>query len=102
LSTPFPPTTLFTEAQKANAYIHSASWGSESNSYGYNARAFDDFVYKNEEFLIVVAAGNSGDGSTFNSVGDPATAKNIISGRSRSATNFLLNSQRPHFLILFN
>jgi len=94
LSTPFPPTTLFTEAQKANAYIHSASWGSESNSYGYNARAFDDFVYKNEEFLIVVAAGNSGDGSTFNSVGDPATAKNIISvGATNSDAPDLQNGQ---------
>ena len=65
----------------AGARIHSASWGGSSNAYGYLARSFDDFLYKNDEMLALVAAGNSGGGDTFASIGEPATAKNIISGK---------------------
>mmetsp|Transcript_63630 Transcript_63630/g.94442 ORF Transcript_63630/g.94442 Transcript_63630/m.94442 type:complete len:107 (+) Transcript_63630:1622-1942(+) len=62
-----------------DAHIHSASWGGATNSYTGQARNFDNFMFKNDDFLILVAAGNSGrDG--LNSVGTPATAKNILSG----------------------
>jgi hypothetical protein len=81
LSVPFPPNDIFSKAKNAGAFIHSASWGSSSNGYGSNARAFDDYIYNDKEFLIIVAAGNSGQRGQFNSVGDPATAKNIISGK---------------------
>ena len=30
-----------------------------------------DFMYENDEFLIVVAAGNIGEGNTYNTVGEP-------------------------------
>lgn len=60
------------------AKIHSASWGSTVNAYTTQARNFDQYMYDNDEFLIVVAAGNSGNGDAPNTVGTPATAKNII------------------------
>mmetsp|Transcript_11939 Transcript_11939/g.24051 ORF Transcript_11939/g.24051 Transcript_11939/m.24051 type:complete len:956 (+) Transcript_11939:25-2892(+) len=67
---------------RPQSQIHSASWGSEFNFYTSRARNFDQFMFENDEFLIIVAAGNSGskDGSFDipNTVGDPATAKNVI------------------------
>jgi serine protease AprX len=54
------------------------SWGAEFNFYTTQARNFDQFVYENDDFLILVAAGNSGAGDAANSVGSPATAKNVI------------------------
>lgn len=35
-------------------------------------------MFENDEFLIVVAAGNIGEGNAYNTVGEPATGKNII------------------------
>mmetsp|Transcript_44862 Transcript_44862/g.65927 ORF Transcript_44862/g.65927 Transcript_44862/m.65927 type:complete len:933 (+) Transcript_44862:60-2858(+) len=61
------------------AHIHSASWGNTNNRYGSQAKAFDEHSWNNEDFLAVVAAGNSGGGNTFNTVGEPATAKNVLS-----------------------
>mmetsp|Transcript_31675 Transcript_31675/g.57322 ORF Transcript_31675/g.57322 Transcript_31675/m.57322 type:complete len:600 (-) Transcript_31675:437-2236(-) len=60
------------------AHIHSASWGSELNFYTTQARNFDQFMYDNDDFLILIAAGNSGHGDAPNTVGSPATGKNII------------------------
>jgi len=45
----------------------------------------DDYMYDNDEYLVLVAAGNSGDGDGAqtwnkpNTVGSPACAKNILS-----------------------
>ena len=64
---------------RPDAKIHSMSWGSAGlNSYTTQARNFDQYMYDHDEFLIVVAAGNSGHGDTPNTVGSPATAKNVI------------------------
>jgi len=67
---------------RPEAQIHSASWGSEFNFYTSRARNFDQFMFENDEFLIIIAAGNSGsrDGKfdVPNTVGDPAVAKNVI------------------------
>lgn len=60
------------------AKIHSASWGGPSNAYTSQSRNFDQHMFDNDEFLIVVAAGNSGHGDKPGSVGTPATAKNVI------------------------
>ena len=35
-------------------------------------------MFNNDEFLIVVAGGNIGEGNAYNTVGEPATGKNII------------------------
>eukprot|EP00804_Cyclotella_cryptica_P001480 CCRYP_003711-RB/>CCRYP_003711-RB protein AED:0.06 eAED:0.06 QI:416/1/1/1/1/1/7/71/879 len=58
--------------------IHSMSWGVDINSYTVETKIFDDFMFSNDEFLIVVAAGNIGEGNAYNTVGEPATGKNII------------------------
>ena len=60
------------------AKIHSASWGSEFTFYTTQARNFNQHMYDNDEFLILVAAGNSGAGDAPSTVGSPATGKNII------------------------
>ena len=46
--------------KKAGAKIHSASWGNNANNYGAQDADFDDYLYDNEDYLILVAAGNSG------------------------------------------
>ena len=63
---------------RPDAHVHSASWGSELNFYTTQSRNFDQFMYDNDDMLIVVAAGNSGHGDTPNTVGSPATGKNVI------------------------
>uniref|UniRef100_A0A7S1G2L9 subtilisin n=1 Tax=Corethron hystrix TaxID=216773 RepID=A0A7S1G2L9_9STRA len=84
LSLPRDPKDLLLPGYEAYALVHSASWGNSANEYGSNSRAFDEFQKKRPEFLILVAAGNSGD-LGLNSVGDPAIAKNIIAvGASES------------------
>jgi len=76
LHLPFDSVLLNTGSPRAN--IHSASWGSEINAYTTQARNFDQYMYDNQEFLILIAAGNSGHGDAPNTVGSPATGKNII------------------------
>ena len=44
----------------------------------HRSRNFDQYMYENDDFLILVAAGNSGAGDAMNTVGSPATAKNVI------------------------
>ncbi len=58
------------------ARIHSNSWGTSSNSYGSNSADTDAFMWDHKDDLILFAAGNSGPGA--NTVGDPGTAKDII------------------------
>ncbi|GMH68510.1 hypothetical protein TL16_g04950 [Triparma laevis f. inornata] len=87
LNTPWDLADIFSKGYNIGARLHSASWGSDSNAYGYSDRDCDKFMYENDDFLILVAAGNSGDdtnvgGNNFNipnTVGTPATAKNILS-----------------------
>ena len=63
---------------RPDAKIHSASWGSDLNFYTTQSRNFDQYMYDNDDFLIVVAAGNSGHGDAPNTVGSPATGKNVL------------------------
>jgi len=58
--------------------IFSVSWGSDINMYTDVARQMDDFMFDNDDFVILVANGNTGDLGP-GSVGTPATAKNVIS-----------------------
>jgi len=44
----------------ADAYVHSASWGGRANSYNHMSKDFDDFHYRNDNFLLFMAAGNFG------------------------------------------
>jgi hypothetical protein len=76
---------LLSQSYDIGARIHSASWGSLETTYGLIDQSFDDFIYKNPDMVIVVAAGNCGLPTAdcliygMGSVGSPALAKNIIS-----------------------
>ncbi len=80
---------LQSKAYASGARISANSWGNTNNSYTVDAQAFDALVRDaqpsgstfpmpgNQEMVIVFAAGNRG--SAANTVGSPATGKNVIS-----------------------
>jgi hypothetical protein len=79
-------TSIFSAGAQAGAWIHSNSWGcgkdiGDSASYCnvYDSSSFyaDQFMHDNPESLILFANGN--DGIQYETVGTPATAKNILS-----------------------
>ncbi len=83
-------TQMFPYAKRVGAAIHSNSWGSNTNSYTSDARQVDSYSFENQDFLVLVAAGNSGgDGSSQfpGSLGAPATAKNCVSVGATSNGN---------------
>jgi hypothetical protein len=76
---------LFQQAYNAGARIHSNSWGSDAmGAYTLDSVNADSFVGANRDLTITFSAGNSGidangDGIIdFDSIGSPATAKNVI------------------------
>ena len=64
-------------AYDAGARIHTNSWGTDINSYTTTSRDMDVFSYEHQDFLVLVAAGNTGE-SGFSTIGSPATAKNVL------------------------
>lgn len=76
---------LFLQAYNAGARIHSNSWGSsEAGAYTDNSVTADTFIWNHRDFTITFSAGNEGadanaDGVVdTDSIGSPATAKNVI------------------------
>ena len=71
-------TTIFQVAKDSGAYISSNSWGSEEyDEYDSQCQDVDSFMYSNDEFLVVFAAGNNGtDG--LGTILSPAYAKNSV------------------------
>lgn len=87
---------LFSKAQEAGARVHTNSWGSPKNLGVYDAMAAqaDDYMWNNQEFLVVFAAGNSGVDLDKNGVIDPGSvstpglAKNVLTvGASENVTS---------------
>jgi hypothetical protein len=73
------------KAYELGSRISSNSWGSEGKYYSTESFQVDDFIWKNQDFVIAFAAGNSGF-KGYGSVGVPANAKNVITvGASRSS-----------------
>jgi serine protease AprX len=77
--------TLFQQAYDAGARIHSNSWGSAvAGDYTLDSANADDFVWTHRDMTVTFSAGNEGadansDGKVDNdSIGSPATAKNVI------------------------
>jgi hypothetical protein len=68
---------LFSKMLPSGAKIFSNSWGSSTNYYETDARNSDLFMWQHPETLVVVAAGNDGEYG-INTVGSPATGKNIL------------------------
>jgi serine protease AprX len=76
---------LFQPAYNAGARIHSNSWGSSvAGDYTEDSAAADAFTWNNPDMLITFSAGNEGiDGNNNgvvdnDSIGSPATAKNVL------------------------
>ena len=77
--------TLYQQAYSAGARIHSNSWGSAvAGDYTVDSVNTDSFIWTNRDMVITFSAGNEGidansDGVIDNdSIGSPATAKNVI------------------------
>jgi len=76
----FPPsdiTDMYSEAMSRGSYIHTNSWGSVGADYIDDAAATDNFIWNNQEFLVLYAAGNPG--STPGYLNPYSAAKNVIS-----------------------
>lgn len=77
---------LFLQTYTNGARIHSDSWGSDVyGQYTEDSRYVDEFMWDHKDMLIVFSAGNEGtDGNSDgvvdrDSIGSPATAKNLLS-----------------------
>jgi hypothetical protein len=91
----------------AGARIVNFSWGSNSNTYGANAKDIDDFIFTNPDAMVFVAAGNAGadnipqggDGVPDTlTLGTPATTKNGLAiGASRNANTVNSPESRAFF-----
>jgi len=99
---------LMDPGRNAGAKIHSASWGSNINEYGDLENAFDEYAHKNDDFLIIVAAGNTGRTSTridiMKTVSSPGTAKNVITVGATQSSGQDLDPQMlgPSYLADFS
>ncbi len=93
--TPLDPgdlSLLLPDAYAKGARVVNFSWGSVANSYDINAGKIDAFLLANSDAMVFVAVGNAGRDKNSdripdpNTIGAPATAKNIIAvGSSRNA-----------------
>lgn len=80
-------TKMFTDAYNDGARIHTNSWGSPQNLGAYDnfAVTVDEYMWGKPDMLIMFAAGNSGEDKNNDgrvdedSIGTPATAKNVLS-----------------------
>ncbi len=86
---PSPLSTAWDDARTAGARVHSNSWGGGGNAYGSDTQAMDQYMWTNQDFLLVFAAGNAGPGA--GSLGIYSNAKNSITvgatGNGASADN---------------
>jgi hypothetical protein len=90
--------TLYQQAYNAGARIHSNSWGADVfGDYTIESVDTDSFVWTNRDMAITFSAGNSGTDANSNgvvdndSIGAPATAKNVLTigaTESTRADNF--------------
>ncbi len=85
-----PPSDLasaWSDAYSRGARIHTNSWGGGGNYYASGAREIDRFMWENQDFLILYAAGNSG--SSSGSLGNYSNAKNSITvGGTVNGSNY--------------
>jgi hypothetical protein len=77
---------MYTPGYKAGARVFSNSWGTASNAYTYLDVQTDQFMYDNQDALVIFAAGNSGN-MGMNTAASPSLTKNGIGvGASESAS----------------
>jgi len=95
LMVPVKLANLFDAAYKQGARIHSNSWGKNAGYGVYDSfsQQVDEFMFNNQDFLLLFAAGNEGADKDSNgkidegSLLSPATAKNVLTvGASENLT----------------
>lgn len=69
---------IFDSAYRAGARVHTNSWGNLGGLYGQMSFDVDQYTYDHPEFMIVFAAGNSGDLGP-KTIISPGNAKNTLS-----------------------
>jgi hypothetical protein len=92
---------LFADAYRDGARIHSNSWsGGRAGVYDQQCHQLDEFVWKHQDFCVLVAAGNDGTDKgragkiAATSVAPPATAKNCITVGACENRRPAFNSER--------
>ena len=76
----YPPSSIadgYAEALSRGSYIHTNSWGSDGAAYIQAAADTDEFIWNNQDFIVLYAAGNPGSGLGW--INPYSTAKNAIS-----------------------
>lgn len=69
---------ILSQAYEDGARIHSDSWGEDDKGeYSLTSFLFDQFLWEHPDMTAFVAAGNDGN-QGYQSIGSPATAKNVI------------------------
>ena len=63
-------------AMDRDSWIHTNSWGSVGGEYITEAAQTDEFLWNNQEFIVLYAAGNAG--SSLYSISPYAVSKNVI------------------------
>jgi len=76
LDVPSDLSLVYDAAYEDGGRLHSNSWGAPDSSYTDNAQQTDEYMWHNDDMLILYAAAN--DGPDANTVGSPGTAKNIL------------------------
>lgn len=80
LNSPSDLLNLFSSQYSAGVRVSSNSYGGiEQGIYSVGSRSIDEFVVANPTFIVIWAAGNSGDESFAGSVEDEANCKNCLS-----------------------
>lgn len=75
----YPPSdfhVMYQEALDRGSWIHTNSWGSWGAEYSAEAAQTDDFIWDNQDFLVIFSAGNSGAYS--GAMNPEAAAKNLL------------------------
>ncbi|HHN74830.1 MAG TPA: hypothetical protein ENK10_06325 [Acidobacteria bacterium] len=75
----YPPNPLsdaWSDARSRGARVHTNSWGGGFNLYGGDSQAIDSFMWDNQDFLILYAAGNEGPAE--GTLGIYSNAKNSV------------------------
>ncbi len=76
----YPPTNIsdmYSAAANRGSYIHTNSWGSAGAAYIPEAADTDQFIWNNQDFLVLYAAANPGSSPGW--INPFSTAKNVIS-----------------------
>ncbi len=85
----FPPNPLssaWDDARTRGAFIHTNSWGGGSNLYTTDTRTIDNYMWNQQNFLIVYSAGNNGPNPS--TLGSYSNAKNSVTvGGTRNGSN---------------